>query len=495
MPRGQQAVYQREISHPTFLTVPPTAVGNLADDLADFALSLGQQVGEEERIALGALSPVQADGRWAGLSAAIVAGRRNIKSWALEIRALYDLYVVKVDRVVWTAHLFTTSQENFLHVQGLVRSYDWLDRRTKRISTENGSEGLILHNGSRLDFVARQAGRSGRGGDIDTLILDEWLYGTPAMSGAMIPAMGVVPNPHVLYASSPGLMTSASLRDVRNRGRSGGDPSLSYCEWTSPWRMCATESCTHLPGSTGCVLDDEALWFLANPALGRRMSLEFVRNERAELPPIEFMRERLGWWEDPPAEGIGTAYPVDLWDELSDEASHIPDGGYLVFAVDVSWDRSVAHVSVAGVREDGLRHVQVIASMEPSAVVKWLVDRLRRFAPLAVAVQGAGAPASSLVEELDNVGVPIHRLGGGDLAKAHGLMFDAIKAGRLRHLGEPGLRQQVATAITRPLADGNALDRKKSPIDISGLVAITEALWVLDELVGSADYDVASSVA
>ena len=70
-----------------------------------------------------------------------------------------------------------------------------------------------------------------------------------------------------------------------------------------------------------------------------------------------------------------------------------------------------------------------------------------------------------------------------------------IKAGRVRHLGDPALHQQVELAVSRRVGQAWALDRRDSPIDISGLVAVTEALWVLDELVGSADYDVSASVA
>lgn len=479
---------------PAYLTVPTSATGSLGDEAADLAQQLDQMVGEEERIALRALMPTRDDGRWAGMSSAIVCGRRNIKSWAIEMSVIHDAFVSKVDRVVWSAHLFATSQESFQHLHGLVENYDWLRRRVRRVRLANGEEGFDLVGGARIDFVARQSGKSGRGQDVDTLILDEWLFGTPAMLGAMIPMLGAVANPHVRYGSSPGMPQSGPLRAIRNRGRGGDDPTLSYVEWTTDRQPCADPDCYHRPKSVGCILDREDLWALANPAIGRRISYEFVRNERNEMPPDEFMRERLGWWEDPPGEGEETLFPVDDWSECMDEDSTIPDGAHLVFAVDVSWDRSRAHVAVAGFREDGLRHVQVVATMDPQDVKDWLAARIRRFAPLAIAVQGSSSPASSLAPDLDKLGIPVHAITGSDISKACGAMYDSIKAHRIRHLGQADLEQAVSTAVARSLGDGWAIDRKKSPTDVSGLVAVVEAAWVLDQLVGSASYDVADSV-
>jgi phage terminase large subunit-like protein len=146
----------------------------------------------------------------------------------------------------------------------------------------------------------------------------------------------------------------------------------------------------------------------------------------------------------------------------------------------VSWDRSLAHVSVAGARPDGFLHVQEVATMDPSDVVRWLADSISRRRPLTVAVQGTGAPASSLLDELTKAGVPVMALPGGDITKACGAMYDAITAGLVRHTGQPAIEQAVATAVSRPLGDAWALDRKKSPTDIAGLVAITEALWAFN---------------
>jgi hypothetical protein len=451
-------------------------------------------VGEEERLALRALMPTRADGRWAGMSACIICGRRNVKSWAIEMSVIHDGFVTKVDRIVWSAHLFATAQESFQHLHGLIENHDWLRKRVNRVRLANGEEGFDLVGGRRIDFVARQSGKSGRGQDVDTLVLDEWLFGTPAMLGAMIPMLGAVANPHVRYGSSPGLPTSGPLRSLRNRGRSGEDPTLSYIEWGNERRSCEAGDCAHFPRTPGCLLDDESLWEAANPAYGRRLTPEFVRNERNEMPPSEFMRERCGWWEDPVGEGEGTLYPPDEWLDCEDPGSAPLPGGSLVFAVDLSWDRERAHIAVAALRADGLVHLDRIAVLHPHEVKDYLTSRVRLFAPLAVAVQGSAAPVSSLVAELQDVGIPVHEITGTGVAKASGNLYDAIRSRRIRHVGRQDILQALSTAVPRSLGDGWAIDRKKSPTDVAGLVSIVEALWVLDQLVGSSSYNVASSV-
>lgn len=482
---------------PAHLWVPEGSLPDSGDEAAQLADQLGFDVEGPERDVLRTLLAEAPDGSWATLETAVVCGRQNIKTWALEMSVLLDLFVRNVKRVTWSAHLFKTTQDAFKDLDTLIGDTDWLRKRVRRVRNSRGEEGFDLVNGAQMDFLARAKG-GGRGLSGNTVILDEALYLTAATQGALIPTLSARPNPHVRYGSSPGVLESSALRAIRNRGRAMNDPTLSYIEYASAVEPCADERCTHALGVDGCQLDDESKWAQANPALGRRISVEYVRAERRALStnPVEFMRERMGWWEDPPDEGLGTAYPLAAWDACEDEASLIPDGSYLVFAVDVSWDRAVAHIATAGVRADGLAHVQVVAAMDPSQVVAWLRERVRRFQPLAIALQGTGAPVSSLVLDLENVGIPVRQINAGDIAKSCGSMYDAIKSSRVRHLGDPSLHQQVATAISRPLGyDGWALDRKKSPIDISGLVAITEALWVLDELVGSADYDVSASVA
>lgn len=466
------------ITRPAHLWVPEHTVGSAGREAADLARSIGQEPDAEEELALDAILSERADGRWASLEAAVICGRQNLKTWTLQMSVLYDLYVRDVGLVVWTAHRFRTTQEAFRDIHTLVDSYDHLRKRVKKVRTANGEEGIELLSGARLDFLARTSG-GGRGLSGDTVVLDEALYLTPTMMGALLPTLSARPDPHVRYGSSAGLRESEVLRMIRDRGRAGGDPSLVYVEWSTEPGGCGRPECDHKPGTRDCQLDDVAMWHAANPALGRRISVDYLSAERRALPPKEFARERLGWWEDPPALGDGAIIPAEAWDERRDRDSEIVLGERLAFAVDVSWDRSVAWVAVCGTRPDGRPHVEIAATKPGTEwVVHWIAERVEQYEPVAVAFQASGAPVSSLLEDFRTaVGDLVLPIAGPDLGRSCGAFYDAATSGPLIHLGQQPLDDAVALAVVRPLSDAWAWDRRKSPVDVAPLVAATCAYY------------------
>jgi len=431
-----------------------------------------------------------------GIYAATVGGvtlsiPRQVAKTFLVLRIVFALCVLFPGlKVLWTAHHTATLSNTFRSASGYARRPKVAphignpETGGSGIRRGSGKEAILFKNGSSIMFGAREQG-FGRGFDVvDVEVFDEAQILTLKALEDMTAATNQSQHPHgalLFYMGTPPRPTDPGevFTERRKEALSGESEDSVYVE------------CSADPDAK---LDDHDQWRKANPSFPLRTPLRSMRRLRKNLPSDDsWKREALGIWDD---ENGSRAYPLGAWGECTDEGSHITDGAYLVFGVDMSWDRSVAQIGVAARRDDGLAHLQIIASMEPQQVVPWLTERVRRFAPLAVAVQGSGAPASSLIVELGNVGVPVKALTGGDVAKSCGSMFDAITARRIRHIGDARLDEQVASAVSRSLGyEGWALDRKKSPIDISGLVAITEALWVLDELVGSADYDVGSSVA
>lgn len=458
--------------------------------------AVGFQVDEPERLATRALFPQKADGDWIGLESGIVCPRQNLKTATMIGGALHDAFVQGVN-VAWTAHEFKTSAEAFRDLTGIIEGHDWLSSEVLSIRTAHGFEGFDLRNGARLDVIAR-TGKSGRGMGRMRLYLDEALFAMPQMMGAIVPTMSAMPNAHMVVASSPGMLSSGILRNYRKRGRSGTDPFLGWIEWSQDRGQCGDPECRHEPGTAGCWLDDLEAVLRVNPAAPRRITLEYLAQERHTLSGDaigEYLRERMGVWEDPVGEGEGTLFPVDDWVECEDPDAAVPDGALLVFALDLSWDREHAHIGVAARLPDGNVFLDRVAILQPTAEISdYLSSRRRQFNPLAVAFQGAAAPVSSLTGHVESSGIPLHPIVGSEVAKAAGNLFDAIKERRIRHVGRPDLMQAVSTAVPRFLGDGWAIDRKKSPTDTAGLVAMGEALWVLDQLVGSSGYDVASSV-
>lgn len=476
---------------PAYLWVPEST-STAGPEAADLAESVGLSLFGEQRLVLDALL-AERDGRWAAFEAVVVTGRQNLKTFDLEIAALYDAFLRRVDRVVWTAHQYKTTADSFASIAALCENFDHLRSRVHRVYSGAGEQRIQLlprHSGPRIDFMARSSG-GGRGLAGDTVTLDEALYLTPMMMGALLPTLSSKPDPQVRYGSSAGLPASQVLRALRDRGRRGGDPSLAYVEWTSDDGDCAERDCAHLVGAAGCLLDDESRWAQANPALGKRISVEYVRNERRALPPAEFARERMGWWEDPP-EGGSDAIPAVPWRDCGDRSA-APRGG-LVLALDVTPDRGWSAIAAASTGPGGTVPVEVVEHRQGTA---WVPDRVAelvaRHAPDQPVRLDAGASAGSLIPALTAAGVRVEPVTGRDVVRACGNVYDLVVGGRLRHRDQQSLNSAAVGARRRKSGEAFAFTRADPSADISPLMAVTLAAWAVTSS-AAADYDVAASI-
>jgi hypothetical protein len=64
------------------------------------------------------------------------------------------------------------------------------------------------------------------------------------------------------------------------------------------------------------------------------------------------------------------------------------------------------------------------------------------------------------------------------MAQACGQFYDAtVETGRLRHVDQQEMNDALKAAVTRPLGDAWAWDRKRPTADITPITAATLALW------------------
>lgn len=463
---------------PAFLSVPPR-VGSYGDEAIDLARLVGRELDAEQQLAVDAMLSYGPGGKWAAFESAVIEARQNGKTGGVLLPVvLFDLFALPPDRIMWTAHLFRTARDAFMDFIGLIRATPELDRRVNKFTFANGEESIELLNGAKLEFVARSKG-GGRGLGGKRLVMDEALFLSAESMGALIPtlaARSITGDPQINYGASAGLGTSDHLRNLRDRGRAGGDQSLVWVEWASSGSWldpgCAEgPRCAHTVGTEGCSLDDETQWPLANPALGRRISYEYIRNERRALPVEEFGRERMGWWDEPTA---GALFSAARWAELADGMSE-PRPPF-TYGIDVSADRVWATLAVAGYRPDGAVHVAV---QHPAKGTDWVTGYCRELAgkyPGCRFVLDSSGPVSSLLPDLQAAGLGITELKSGDVRKACGMFVDAVTQGTVRHRAQQVLTKAVEGVQPRPLGDGGfAFGRKASTtVDISPLNA---ACW------------------
>lgn len=460
-----------ELVPPAHLWVPPHR-STAGQDAAEFAERFGVDLEPEQRLVLDAVLAEAPNGRWAALEACVVAPRQNLKTFVFLIVALSHLYLFDAKLVTWTAHEFNTAMEAFLLVKGWLAEYPILARRVVKVIEANGDEGIEFAGGRRLKFRARTK-TGGRGLTGDAIILDEAFALQPSHMGSLIPtlsAKSVDGNPQIIYGSSACLASSDVLRSIRDRGRAGNDPSLTYVEWCAPQTECRADECRHTVGSVGCALDDMGLVKLANPALDRRISRTFIGMERRSMAPGEFMRERLGWHEDPQAFDEAS---MEQWASALDASAVLTDP--VALAVDVApnsvW--SCIAASSGGV-------VEIIEHRQGTA---WVADRLAELreshTPAAIGLDPSG-PAGVLIDPLIKaVGEDaLTLLPSTQVSLACAAFVDALAAGRLRHRADQDLDLAVAGARRKTSGDTWKWSRRDSSVNISPLVAVTIAHYL-----------------
>src|SRR5699024_10850228 len=124
----------------------------------------------------------------------------------------------------------------------------------------------------------------------------------------------------------------------------------------------------------------------------------------------------------------------------TDAVSAVDLSSPLVVAVDTSHDRSMSYVAVAGSRVAGVPHVAVIAQRAGTAWVSGLVSSGLDFTPDAVIVQGRGAPASSLIEYIEQQGAEVTPCQGNDLTSSCSQFSDRVMNGSVRFREQESLR-------------------------------------------------------
>lgn len=479
---------------PAHLWIPPR-VGSYGDEAVDLARLAGRELDEEQALGVDALLSYGKGGKWAALESAVVEARQNGKTGGVLLPVtLFDLFLLEPDRIVWSAHLFRTSRDTFNDFDRCIQTAPELSKRVKKISYSHGEEFIELHNGAKLEFLARSKG-GGRGLGGKRVVMDEALILSAESMGALMPTLSARPDPQINYGSSAGSETSDHLYSLMRRGRAGGDPSLVWVEWCAPgsWENPPCElgkKCGHMPGTQGCVLDNEEYWQKANHTLGKRITFDYVRAERRSLPPSEFGRERLGWHH----QVIAGGRPIDekAWTDLVDIRSVMVDP--VALAIEVNNDRSGAAIGVAGRRADGLQHLEVIKS---ASGVSWVLDDIvklaKKWKPCAIVVDDR-SEAASLIPDLKERGFEVTKepkrgtkdivvtTWANDMARACGQLYDGVTdTGTVRHLNQPELNESVRGAVWRPLGDARAWSRKEATTNPAPLISVTLALHGLLE--------------
>jgi len=414
------------------------------------------------------------DGKYAATIGGVVISlaRQTGKTFIVGVIVLALCVLFPNLTVLWTAHRTRTSTKTFWTLVALVRRPGMTrylaEGRSSGIRSVNGEQEIRFRNGSVIMFGARESG-FGRGFDkIDIEVFDEAQILTHKAledmiaatnqsthpAGALLFFIGTPPRP-----SDPG----EEFGNRRLRALSGQAHDMVFVE---------------ISADVDADPDDREQWRIANPSYPNRTPAESILRLRTQLSDEDsFRREALGIWN--PAE---TSWVIDAvsWADIADPTSMAVD--LLTLAIDVAPDRSTASVALAGLRADGLWHVELDDTRAGVEwVIPWVVERARKNRLHAVVVD----EMSGLVETrgtrhyLSGTRVLVTLAGaeGRDMAIACGKFYDAVIARTVRHTGQPHLTVALSVARKRPLAGAWAWNRKDAASDITPIVAATLALW------------------
>lgn len=458
MPKAKRRVGAQR---PRLQFVPKGAVSSAADEAFELAESCGLFLDDWQRWVVTNLLSEDRHGRWVAQQALLIVPRQNGKNSVLECVELAALFLFGEQRIIHTAHLAKTAADHMQRMVGLIKANPDLEDLVQ-IFFANGRESIVRKDtGARIEFITRGK-RAVRGGSPQRVIMDEALYLRDEQLQAILPALSaqslnVEGAPQIIYASSAPLPESEVLHRVRQSFIDGDIERGFYAEW----------SCEE--GVTD--LEDVDAWYESNPALGIRISEDWVReNELRVLSAEAFATERLGIVFGADA-GVSE---VPDWGSCLDVESVMV--GKPTLAVDVDPDLSWTSIAVAGLRADGLLHVELVDRFPSVEDAVRVLQVMWRKWQVPVHLDSRAA-AGAIVPSLLGAKVPLVEITTSDLLKACAAFKQQVKDGQLRHRGQLPLDVAVAGAAVRSVGEGWAWARKSSSVSISPLVAVTLAGW------------------
>ena len=369
--------------------------------------------------------------------------------------------------VLWSAHRTRTATKTFGSLKGMT-SRKKIAPHMLEPRNANGEQEIRFRNGSVIMFGAREQG-FGRGFDeVDIEVFDEGQILTEKAledmvaatnqsrheAGALLFFMGTPPRP-----SDPG----DEFSNRRDKALSGKADKMVYVEFSAD------------PGADP---DDREQWARANPSFPTRTPVESMERMREQLTDDDsFKREALGIW-DP--KNTNRVIDEQTWKAVADAASMAIDR--LTLAVDVNPDRSSAAVSLAGLRADGVWHVELDEHRKGAEwAIGWVKQRAARNTLHAVVVD----ELAGLTEKRHgrnflkgtDIEVTLAASEGRDMAMAWAGFHDAVTGSTVRHTDQPQVNVALSQAGTRDVGGGKALSKKSSASDITPITSQTLALW------------------
>ena len=230
---------------------------------------------------------------------------------------------------------------------------------------------------------------------------------------------------------------------------------------------------------------DPKVWEACNPASWLTDSM--LREQYSSLPLASFERYHLN---RAPATGQNHFFDAARWDACSGLPVFDPELPCVV-AVDASLRRDHTAVVLDQIGPDNVHNVMCFAfTAEDDTSIMSAIDQeeigmlLRE---LANSYRVARMPCDQayfvgMMRQLIAEGLPVEAFAqkNAPMARACQRLFDAVAEGRVRHGGDPRLREYVLNAVIKETTDGPRINKPSPDAKIDGAVALAMAVDIAE---------------
>ncbi len=451
------------------------------------------------------------DGSYRFRKVIVLVGRQNGKTTLASVLAAWWLFIDSArhpDRVpplkfkvVGTAQNLGIAREPWSMVklwcdpepeteEDAALGIEALREATAKVSDTNGKEAIFAS--SRAHYEIRAA-KNARGKPAARVLMDELREQTDWIAwNALSQTTKSFFNGMLIGLSNAGTAASIVLRQQRDAAlddiadferyvESGlmsaeeyaneHDVSLALFEWSAP---------------DGCAKDDPAAILQANPSIGYgAITVKTAIADIRSMTDAGYRTEVLCQWVTAQVD----AY-IDIRDwkerQVAPSKVKIPLGERTVWSVDVSAGRARTWVGAATRTKKG-KVFATVRTVRPGMV--WAADYLTELANESghreVAISSKGCDAIELIPELKKPerNLIVHELDAAAFAMATGGISDLVRDKELVIVNQPDVDLGIEGGVTTKYSDLSMWSRGKSlPVDVSGVIAETQAIYALEKL-------------
>ena len=409
-------------------------------------------------------------GRYCVTSAGLAVPRQNGKNVCLEAVEFYGL-LVKGEQILHTAHQVVTAKKSFRRLEALFtdRRHPEICAQVRDIRYTNGEEAIYLTNGGGIEYSTRSRQRA-RGFDgVSRVVFDEAQELTDDQVDSIMAtlAASTTGTRQLIYTGTPPYPGAPGMVFRRRRSACLDEPGAhdAWHEWGVEAKSVDDIS-----------LDDRALWYAANPALGIRLTEDFTMEEMSTQSPDGFARERLGWWSPVLSRTADYAIEAEAFDAC---VSYEPKPeGKTAYGVKFSPDGAEVCLCGAVIPAAGPARISMIERRPTGMGTAWLPEWLReRYGRACCVVIDGKNGVDLLIERIGDVWIAknsVVRPSARDMVAAVSTLVAAVNEKTLSWpKQQPALRESAVTAIKRPIGGGWGFGGDNSaPIEAAAL-----ALW------------------